>query len=76
MFLTRDDQKNLVKNLTESIVASILEQIDKGLIPAGWDGHELRELLAERFDWERSRLMKDSRRRMREYRNTVLVNNL
>ena len=76
MFLTRDDQKNLVKNLTESIVASILEQIDKDLIPAGWDGHELRELLAERFDWERSRLMKDSRRRMREYRNTVLVNNL
>jgi len=62
-----------VKTFTESLADSIIHDIESGNIPEEWDGIELRWLLEERAT---SSFGKDSGKRKREYKNTVLVNNL
>jgi len=62
-----------VKTFTESLADSIIQDIHDGNIPEEWDGIELRWLLEERAT---SSFGKDSGKRKREYKNTVLVNNL
>ncbi len=67
------DQILFVKNLASAVANSIVEQIAAGRIPEEWDGHELRELLAEAFDVERSEPMRDKRsRRYRAYEQIKL----
>lgn len=67
------DQKRIVHELIISVEVGIQQAIDAGSIPAEWDGHELRQLVAERFDRCTSKM---DRKRKAEYNNTVLVNNL
>ena len=47
--------------------------IKAGKTPADWDGHELRQLLADKFAEATSKLVPH---RIRAYKNVVLVNNL
>ena len=60
-----------------SIQKEVLQNIASDKIPADWDGHQLREYLADKFAWERTDLMKRPHSRMRRrYKNEVIVRNL
>lgn len=67
------EQKRIVHELISSVEGGIQATIDAGNVPAEWDGHELRQLVAERFA---RCTFKMTRTRKTEYNNTVLVNNL
>lgn len=72
-------QEEFVNELVENVRKDVVRQIMSGRIPSEWDGHELRQLLADRFAQaaRMSDAMKDKRgKRRREYDNTVIVNNL
>lgn len=80
--MTTTDQQEFVNNLTESVRKEIVAHIRDGKIPAEWDGHELRALLAEKFTSEaalslsRNGSLCKRQRRYRQFRNTVITNNL
>jgi hypothetical protein len=44
--LNRSEQKKFVRDLSKAIAANVVQSIEEGKIPADWDGHELRLLLA------------------------------
>ena len=74
--MTIADQKKFVRELAQSVVEDVIKSIDEGKIPHGfdgWDGIELRELLADKFDHER---VKMDRKRKKEFKNRVIVNNI
>ena len=71
--MTPEDQKRIVHELCASVESGIIAAIDSGAVPFDWDGFELRQLLADRFDRCTGKM---SLKRKREYNNTVLVNNL
>jgi len=73
--MTKDEQKQFVKDLTENVAKSITRKIEAGKIPENWDGIELRWLLKETFAYE-SYDGDSYKSRKREFRNTVLVNDL
>ena len=73
--MIKKQQERFIKELALSVVAGIVSDIRKGNLPESWDGFELRQLLADRF--ERSTMGASfTGRRKAEYRNTVLVNDL
>ena len=60
------EQRDFIVQLCDGVKFSILEKITR--IPANWDGHELRELIADHFNNARSRLLYDKRsKRRRDY---------
>lgn len=71
--MSPNEQKNFITSLTDAIVIEIFGKINEGKIPEEWNGFELRELLADKFDNERANM---TRTHHREYKNTVLVNNI
>lgn len=48
--MTRAEKRRFVRSLVRSVEASILRRVQ--LMPASWDGHELRLLLARAFAFE------------------------
>ncbi len=68
-------QTMLVIELCYNVRDSVLEQIKAGKVPKSWDGHELRQLLADRFAASAGTMRPGSKKR-KEYENTKLVNNL
>lgn len=69
---TPEGKTEFIRDLTSNVVKSILAKVPE--MPAEWDGHELREYLADEFARNRSALMREPRsRRLRDYRNTVNV---
>ena len=73
------EKMRFVSDLAKSIATEMVQKIIEEKIPADWDGHELRSLMAEKF--EASAAMSLIRReprskRARDYRNAVLANNL
>ena len=75
--MTKDEKILFIAKLTGSICNELAAKIRDGRIPEEWDGHELRELLAEKFAAETSSVLKNKRSaRYKAYRNTVLTNNL
>lgn len=71
--MTRAEQETFVRELSASVLESIVAKIEAGSVPADWDGHELRRLLADKFEEQTTKL---APKRNREYKNAVLVNNL
>lgn len=69
------EQSMFVNEMIERIRADILVKITIGTIPESWDGVELRQYIAERFN---ECIMKETLtgKRKREYKNTKLINNL
>lgn len=63
----------IVANLCDSIRDDVLTKIER--MPEEWDGHEIRELLADEFERERTPCMKD-RKRKKAYRNERYQRNL
>ena len=68
--MNRKEQKEFVVSLLANIEISIMNKIDDEVIPANWDGIELRQYIADRT------YRKMDKKRAKEYRNTVLVENL
>ena len=77
--MTGQDQMRFVRELADSIASDIVKNIAAGKVPESWDGHELRCLFSEKaksyaFGTEIRRHARS--RRARDYRDTVIVNNL
>lgn len=68
------EQKTFVLELGMSVIQEMMETIGKGKVPENWDGVELREWMAERFN--QARLGGMSRGRKAKYNNDIMVNNL
>jgi hypothetical protein len=73
--MTRTEQKEFVRNLTESVAMHILQNIDNMKVPENWDGIELRWLLEMEFTNE-SRYGNRKESRRRKFLNDWNVNNL
>lgn len=75
--MTKDEKILFIAKLTGSICNELTAKVRDGRIPENWDGHELRELLAEKFAAETSDELKNKRSpRYKAYRNSVLTRNL
>lgn len=74
--MTKQDKKKFVRDLMKSLTLDIINKVEA--MPDEWDGHELRMYIAERVDNEANYLRRDKgmRKRLREYRNAVIVHNL
>lgn len=72
--MTQAEQKVFVYALIRSVEADIIKKIDNDAL-VEWDGIELRQYIADRFS---DVVIKStmSPKRMREYQNACLVNNL
>jgi hypothetical protein len=76
--MKRAEQKRFVKTLCGSVASEIISKIESGKIPENWDGWEFREILKEKFTAE-AHISSESAghsARHKEYKNTVIVNNL
>lgn len=77
--MTHNEQHQFVTELTTNICAEVKAAILADKIPADWDGHELRVLLADKFEQsaQMSLIRRDKRsERARDYHNTVITANL
>lgn len=62
---TKRGKARFTRDLCGSILSDVLADIRAGRIPAEWNGHQLRELLADKFDAARGNL---DRKQLRAYR--------
>lgn len=76
--MTKAQQRKILKAICDNVRDHLLSRSDQW--PEEWDGHELRELVAEVHNNERTSLMRGNygtgRRRRLEARNEILVRNL
>lgn len=77
--MTKEQQRQFVREISNSISNEICSHICEGKIPPEWNGHELRVLLAEKHaeSGRMSCISKDGRSsRARAFRNHCLINGL
>ena len=76
--MTRNEQIEFTRDLAETVVQDITQKIESGRIPEEWTGHELREILFEKFLHLRTdHIALNPRSELAtNYRNTVLNRNL
>lgn len=74
MSMPKRKQRQLLRSITRHMTQHLLAQSARW--PAEWDGHELRELVADAFNNERTRLMRESRQRRKACHNAILVERL
>lgn len=75
--MNQEQKIAFIQKLTGSICNELCDKVRDGRIPENWDGHELRELLAEKFAAEKGQVLVNKRSaRYKAYRNAVLTNNL
>lgn len=65
------DQKAFARELIGRVQGEIIDNVSN--MPSDWDGHEIRQYIADRFA---AQVFKMEGARARNYRNTVLVANL
>lgn len=67
---TPEGKREFITNLCDNVRDEMISKIAK--MPEEWDGHELRELLSAKFEYERGRLLSDKRsRRYKDFRANV-----
>ncbi|NCX56251.1 MAG: hypothetical protein EBW87_03530 [Burkholderiaceae bacterium] len=66
-----DQKTKFIRDLTTSVVMDIIASVRK--MPEEWDGHELRQFIADKFAWNTTAM---TRSRMKDYKNEVVVRNL
>ncbi len=71
--MTKTEKQQFVRDLMAGITETILSKIDA--MPEVWDGHELRMYILDKTN-ENISWMTPDRKRKRDYKNFVLVNNL
>lgn len=68
--MTKHEQTKFVEGLINNVKDELMSQINK--LPDEWDGHELRQLIADRFA-EVSFTLKNDKKRYRAYRNFIIT---
>ena len=71
--MTKDEKLEFLNNFIDHVEDSIILNIDK--FPDNWDGIELRQLIADKFQWETFPEYLTGKRK-REYKNSIIVDNL
>lgn len=74
--MTPTEQMAFIKALSYHVCKYIVDDIQAGKVPETWDGYELRQLVADRFEAAIHVGGGLSPKRRREYNNTVIVNDL
>lgn len=75
--MDKNQKITFIQNLTASIASELIDKVNSGVIPEHWDGHELRQLLADKFEREVSSLFREKRSaRVRRYRNDVATTSI
>lgn len=69
--MTKKDKKEFINDLVRCIRKALLQKLDR--VPEEWDGHELRNWIADAFDREKSDL---NLSRRRAFNNAILINDL
>jgi hypothetical protein len=69
--MIRQEQRRFVRELITNIKRDVINSITRGRVPPEWDGLELRQLLADKFQQSVLPLTGD---RKKAYENTVLTN--
>lgn len=69
--VTLQEKEQFIRDLTSGVTESLLLSVKR--MPEDWDGHELRRLIAARFQRETTDM---PRKRVRDFENEVLVRNL
>jgi hypothetical protein len=69
--LTAHEKQEFIKDLIGSVQDSILSSVMR--MPDDWDGHELRQFIANKFANETTGI---SGKRLKEFRNECLIRNL
>ncbi len=73
--MTLEQKKEFVSELFHSVRSDIDMKLPR--VPEAWDGHELREWIADYFQRVKSPVMRDARgSRRKRYDNAVIVDNL
>ena len=67
--MTKHEQTVFIDDLIASIRNEVMQRVP--YFPDNWDGHQLREYVADVAGRSRSTLMIEDRRMKREYRNDV-----
>jgi len=73
--MTSQEKREFVSELVARIELSVFDDLKAGRVPEGWDGIELRWLLAERFAGA-SPIGTLYRKRRGSFKNHCIVNNL
>lgn len=75
MSLTRDEQKTLTQQITDELARYVITRIENEKIPASWDGHELRQLVADIAKDNASYVFNRGadRKRKKDYKNTRMI---
>lgn len=71
--MNKDEQRAFVTELINNVKEDLLSNVKR--VPEDWDGHELRQWIADRFQ-AASYTLKEQRSRYRAYKNAVRVHNL
>lgn len=74
--MTPIQKRAFIDELINNVHSEIVNRIPK--MPDEWDGHELRRYIADKFNDSAMTVGKDKSyaRRFREYKNTVIIQNL
>lgn len=74
--MDKEDQIEFVEELCDHVKNKILRYIDANKIPESWDGIELRRLIAEQYQNIVYDHYSNKSKRIKDYKNYVLINNL
>lgn len=74
--MERSQQLKIATDLIESLKSDVLGKLEGGLIPESWDGVELRQFIVDKANETLIFGTGMTRKRLREYRNDVVVRNL
>lgn len=72
--MNQKEKRRFVKELVRSVAAEVVANISR--MPDEWNGHELREYLADKFAESRFPPCHGGKRRLRAYRNEKICRNL
>lgn len=71
--MNKQEREQFVEDLIANVKDGLLRAVDR--LPAEWDGHELRQLVADRFA-EVSWALKNNKKRLKDYRNFMNTHSL
>lgn len=71
--MLKQDKIRFIESLCDEVKAGLVADVLADKIPSGWDGAELRQYIADRFE---NRAIKMERWRKRRYNNDVIVRGL
>lgn len=71
--MNKEEKEQFIENMCIVIKKSMLQKVNK--MPDSWDGYELRQLFSD-FVSEDIAYLKMNRKRMKEYKNTRIINNI